>query len=161
MVQTMIRRDLRNAGFTMAELMVVVLIIGLLAIISMPALGRFIQNSRLNGDTEQFAVALRSARSAAVMKNIDVVFTFDMDQNTYSYFEDTDGNGLRSSDEYLSATYRLSPNVEILAHTFSSTTLTFGSKGNTRESGTITLRNTNNKTKGIRVYGGTGNISAE
>ena len=145
----------------MAELMVVVLIIGLLAILSMPALGRFIQNSRLNGDTEQFAVALRSARSAAVMKNIDVIFSFDMAQNTYSYFEDSDRNGLRSADEYLSSTYSLSPNVKIAAHTFSSTRLTFGSKGNTRESGTITLTNTNNKLKGIRIFGGTGNIIAE
>ncbi len=145
----------------MAELMVVVLIIGLLAILSMPALGRFIQNQRLNGDTEQFAVALRSARSSAVMKNIDVVFSFDVGQNTYSYFEDLNRDGIRSSDEYLSATYSLSPNVSILAHTFSSTRLTFGSKGNTRESGTITLINTNNKNKDIRIFGGTGNITVD
>lgn len=145
----------------MAELMVVVMIIGLLAVLSMPALGRFIQNSRLNGDTEQFAVALRSARSSAVMKNINVIFSFDVTQNTYSYFEDSDRNGVRSTDEYLSATYNLSPNVKILAHTFTSTKLTFGSKGNTRESGTITLVNTNNKIKGIRIFGGTGNITVD
>lgn len=145
----------------MAELMVVVLIIGLLAILSMPALGNFIQNSRLNGDTEQFAVTLRCARSSAVMKNIDVVFSFDTALNTYSYFEDLNRDGLRAVDEYRSATYTLSPNVEILAHTFTSTRLTFGSKGNTRESGVITLGNTNNKTKEIRIFGGTGNITVD
>ena len=37
---------------------------------------------------------------------------------------------------------------------------TFG-KGNTRESGTITLRNVDNKIKGVRIYGGTGNISVD
>ncbi|MBN2071883.1 MAG: GspH/FimT family pseudopilin [Candidatus Krumholzibacteriota bacterium] len=156
------RKKLRNdSGFTMAELMVVVLIIGLMAILSMPAFGRFIQNWRLNGDAEQFAVTLRSARSSAVMKNIDVVFSFDMTNDNYSYFEDSDRNGNRSSDEFQSATYTLSPGVRIVGHTFSSSKLTFGSKGNTRESGTITLRNPANKNKTVRIFGGTGNITVD
>ncbi len=145
----------------MAELMVVILIVGLLAILSLPAFGKFIQNRRLNSDIQQFAVTLRCARSASVMKNIDVVFSFDMTSNTYSYFEDSDKNGQRSSSEYRSSTYNLSPGVMITAHTFSTTKLTFGSKGNTRESGTITLRNTHNKNKGIRIFGGTGNITVD
>ena len=39
--------------------------------------------------------------------------------------------------------------------------LTFGSKGNTRETGSITFRNLNNITKQIRIYGGTGNVTID
>jgi prepilin-type N-terminal cleavage/methylation domain-containing protein len=150
-----------KAGFTMVELMIVVSIIGMLAILSLPGYNRFMQNWKLNGETQQFASVLRTARSAAVMKNTDVVFTFDMDTNTYWYYEDLDRNRSRGASEYLSSTYELTPGVIITAHTFPARTLIFGSKGNTSNSGTITLRNSNHKSKGIRIYGGTGNISVD
>ena len=150
-----------KSGFTMVELMIVVSIIGMLAILSLPGYNRFMQNWKLNGETQQLASVLRTARSAAVMKNINVVFTFDMDTNTYWYFEDLDRNGSRGASEYLSSTYELTPGVIITAHTFPSRTLIFGSKGNTSNSGTITLRNSNHKNRGIRIYGGTGNISVD
>ena len=148
-------------GFTLTELMIIILIIGIITVLSLPNFGRFMQSCRLNGETQRFVSTLRTARSAAVMKNIDVVFTFDMDTNTYSYFEDTDRNGNIGNNEYQSATYQLSPCISIIAYTLSSTTLTFGAKGNTRESGSITMRNANNKTKNIRIYGGTGNITID
>ncbi|UCF05581.1 MAG: GspH/FimT family pseudopilin [bacterium] len=151
----------RNTGFTLVELMIVIAIIGLIAVVSIPGYTRFRQSWKLNGETQQFASALRTARGTAVMKNIDVVFTFDIDHDTYSYFEDTNRNGSLDNNEYMSSTYELSPGIEIAAHTFSSAILTFGSKGNTRQSGSITIRNSYNNTKRIRVFGGTGNINVE
>lgn len=148
-------------GFTLVELMVVICVIGLLAVVSLPAYPRFMQNWKLNGDTQEFVCTLRTARSSAVMKNIDVVFTFDMNTDTYWYFEDEDRNGLRDKSEFRSATYELSPGIEIAAHTLTATTFTFGSKGNTRESGTITIQNAYNKNKGVRIFGGTGNITVD
>jgi type IV fimbrial biogenesis protein FimT len=151
----------RNRGFTLTELMIVIAIIGLLAIVSLPGYTRFRQSWQLNGEAQQFASAMRTARGTAVMKNIDVVFNFDMDNNSYSYFEDTNGNGSLDNNEYQSTTYEFSPGIEIIAHTFSGVVFTFGPKGNTRESGSITVRNSYNKTKQIRVFGGTGNIDVE
>lgn len=151
----------KNDGFTLTELMLGILVIGIIAVLSLPSYGRFIQNWRLNGEAQQFASTLRTARSAAVMKNIDAVFTFDMNNDTYFYFEDTNRDGNYDNGEYLSATYQLPDGISIIAHTLPSTTLTFGSKGNTRASGTITLRNTNNRNKSIRIFGGTGNITVD
>ncbi|MBU8922427.1 MAG: GspH/FimT family pseudopilin [Bacteroidales bacterium] len=150
-----------NRGFTLTELMIVISIIGLLAILTLPGYNKFMANWRLNGDTQELATALRTARSTAVMKNIDVVFEFDPDTQTYSYFEDEDGSGSRGSDEYLSAIHEMSPDVRIAGHTFSGTVLTFGGKGNTRESGSITLRNVHNKIKDVVIFGGTGNITID
>ncbi len=154
-----IRRN--NRGFTLTELMIVITIFGLIAVMSVPNYKRFMMGWRLNGETQHLASALRTARSSAVMKNVDVVFTFDTDNNTYSWYEDMNRNGNLDNGEYESAEYELCETVEISAHTLSSTSLTFGSKGNTRESGSITLRNTLNRVKSVRIFGGTGNVTVD
>jgi type IV fimbrial biogenesis protein FimT len=148
-------------GFTLTELMIVIAILGLVAILSVPNFNRFMMGWRLNGETQQLASTLRSARSSAVMKNIDVVFTFDPDNSTYSWFEDNNRNGSLDPGEYESAEYEITETVEISAHTLSSTTLTFGSKGTTRESGSITLRNPINHVRSVRIFGGTGNVTVD
>lgn len=150
-----------NAGFTLIELMITILILGLVAALALPTYGRFMQDWKLSGEADQFASAMRTARSSAVMKNIDAVFNFDMNTNTYFYFEDENGNGVRDHGEYRSDNFQLFNGIVIAGHTLSTRTLTFGRMGNTRESGSITLRNANNNTRVIRVFGGTGNITID
>ncbi len=141
--------------------MIVISIIGLIAVLALPNYGRFVATWRLNGEAQQFATTLRTARSSAVMKNIDVIFTFDTDASTYFYFEDMNKDGGHDAGEYMSAIYALPESIKITAFTLSNPTLTFGSKGNTRESGTITLLNVLSDTKDIRIYGGTGNVTID
>ena len=141
--------------------MIVISIIGLIAVLALPNYGRFVATWRLNGEAQQFATTLRTARSSAVMKNIDVIFTFDTDASTYFYFEDMNEDGGHDAGEYMSAIYTLPESIKITAFTLSNPTLTFGSKGNTRESGTITLLNVLSDTKDIRIYGGTGNVTID
>jgi type IV fimbrial biogenesis protein FimT len=158
-IMNKIRRNIR--GFTLVELMITITILGLIAVLSIPNYNRFMMGWRLNGETQQLASTLRAARSTAVMKNIDVVFSFDPDTNSYSWFEDSNRDGNLDNGEYESAEYDLGETIEISAYTLSSTTLTFGSKGNTRESGSITLRNPINNVKSIRIFGGTGNVTVD
>lgn len=149
---------MKKAGFTLTELMVTISIIGILAVVSLPAYTHFLHNWQLNGEADQLAGVMRAARAAAIMKNINAVFSFDMDANTFFYFEDNDRDGSRDNSEYRSATFTLPPSVEISAHTLGGTILTFGAMGNTAANGTITLRNVNNRTRRVRIFGGTGNI---
>lgn len=158
-IMTKIRRNIK--GFTLVELMITISIIGLIAILSVPNYQRFMHGWRLNGETQQLASALRTARSSAVMKNIDVVFSFDTDDGTYSWYEDMNRNGSLDNGEYESSEFDLGETIEITAHTLSSTTLTFGNKGNTRESGSITLRNVLNNVRQVRIFGGTGNVTVD
>lgn len=150
-----------DEGFTLTELMITILILGLVAALALPTYGRFVQDWKLSGEADQFASALRSARSSAVLKNIDAVFTFDMDNNAYFYFEDNNRNGVRDHGEYRSDMFELYNGIVIAAHTLSTRTLTFGRMGNTRESGSITLRNVNNNVRVIRIFGGTGNVTID
>ncbi|MFO7915004.1 MAG: GspH/FimT family pseudopilin [Candidatus Krumholzibacteriales bacterium] len=150
-----------KAGFTLTELMIVISILGLIAVLSIPNIKGFLQTWKLNGESQELASTLRTARSAAVRRNAEVVFTFDMNTNSYFYFEDDDGDGGWDSGEYMSETKEMDPQVVITAHTLPSATITFGSKGETGASGTITIRNNRKNIKNIRIMGGSGNIEID
>jgi type IV fimbrial biogenesis protein FimT len=151
----------KQRGFTLVELMISISIMGLITVLAVPGFTRFLQSWKLQGDANHFATVLRTARAAAVTKNTSVVFTFDTDAQTFEYFEDNDRDGTLDGGEYQSATYALESGIGFAGHTLSATTLTFGAMGNTRESGSVTLRNTYNRTRTVRIYGGTGNITIE
>jgi prepilin-type N-terminal cleavage/methylation domain-containing protein len=158
MVESMKNMTRTNTGFTLTELMITVLIIGIIAALSVPGFARFLNTWKLKGDADHFAAAVRTARAAAVTKNINTVFTFNKANGTFFYFEDADRDGTLDDGEYRSATYRLEPGIVFAGHTLSNPTMTFGSMGNTRESGSITLRNSYNRTRTVRIFGGTGNV---
>lgn len=152
--------DLKSKGFTLVELMFVILIFGLVLTASMPGFNRFLQTWKLHGEADQMATVLRTARSAAVMKNINAVFQFDMNRRTYFYFEDDDRDGVRDAGEYRSATYALAPSITFDSQTLGGTVVTFGPRGNTMQSGAIVLENGLLKTRQVTIFGGTGNIRA-
>ena len=147
-------------GFNLLELMIVISIFGLVLAMSVPGFARFMRTWKLNGETEQMGGALRIARSAAVMKNIDVLFQFDTVAGTYFYFEDDDSDGVKDVTEYQSATTTFPAGVSISAHTLTNPMLTFGPRGNCNESGIITLSNMN-AIKTITIFGGTGNVRVD
>ncbi|MDP3939733.1 MAG: GspH/FimT family pseudopilin [Deltaproteobacteria bacterium] len=157
------RGNTRNGrrGFTLTELMIVVSIMGLLLAVSVPAMGRFMQTWRLNGEVNQMATFLRLARTAAVSKNTDVVFVFDATAGEYYYIEDTDGNGALNAGEYASAVQTFPAGIGIDSYTIPQQWITFGSRGNTVDGGSLILRNTRDTTKRIRVFSGTGNITID
>ena len=64
------------AGFSLVELMVVVAIIGAMAAVGLPAIGRYIRNFRIKGATQQVATEINVARSKAIMKNVNLGVLF-------------------------------------------------------------------------------------
>jgi len=150
-----------RGGFTLTELMIVISIMGVLLVASIPAMARFMQSWRLNGEANEMVTYLRMARTAAVTKNTNVVFVFDASVGDYYYIEDTDGNGVRNGGEYASATQQFSHGIEIESYTIPQQWITFGPKGNTVDGGSVVLRNDRNGTRRIRVFSGTGNVTID
>jgi prepilin-type N-terminal cleavage/methylation domain-containing protein len=148
----------KSKGFTLVELMFVIMIFGLVMTASMPSFGRFLQTWKLHGEVDRMAATLRTARGAAIMRSIDAVFIFDVNQRTYFYFEDIDEDGARDTNEYRSATYTLPPGINFESQTLGGTMVTFGPRGNTMQSGSIILQNGLERTRQITIFGGTGNI---
>lgn len=64
-----------NRGFSIVELMVAVVILGIIAGIGLPSFLGAIQNSRLNASANDVVDALRYARSEAVQRNAEVGLT--------------------------------------------------------------------------------------
>jgi type IV fimbrial biogenesis protein FimT len=151
----------KNKGFNLVELMVAIIIAGIVIAMSLPAFGRFVHGWRLNGSAEQLSTTLRTARSAAVMKHINAVVQIDLNNNEYFYFEDLDSDGARDNGEYRSTTYELASGISFQGLTIPSATITFGPKGNTSSSGTITVQNLDQNTRAVRIFGGTGNITLD
>ncbi|WP_310154748.1 GspH/FimT family pseudopilin [Luteimonas sp. 3794] len=67
------------AGFTMVELMVTVAIIGILAVVAVPAMTGLINNSRLSGLSGEVVSAVQFARSEAVRRNARVTLCASAD----------------------------------------------------------------------------------
>jgi len=75
-----------EAGFTLAELLVVVVIIGLTAAVFVPNMGAFFRAYRIRGAADQLSGHMRTARQIAVTQRLPVTFTINASPaNTYSF----------------------------------------------------------------------------
>lgn len=72
MYRSPLRTNARARGFTLVELMVTVAVIALLAVVAVPGMTALINNSRLNGQSEEMQTTLQLARSEALRRNARV-----------------------------------------------------------------------------------------
>lgn len=78
---------MKNQGFTLAEMLVVVVIIGLMAIIAIPAFRNYYQAYQLRTSASQIINDLRAMRQRAVTKNLPIKVSFNKTTRTYGFYE--------------------------------------------------------------------------
>lgn len=66
----------RLSGFSLIELLVVVGIIAIMAAVSLPAIARYFRNFQLRGAVQQVASEIQTARTKAIMKNVNYGVAF-------------------------------------------------------------------------------------
>jgi type IV fimbrial biogenesis protein FimT len=110
-----------QTGFTLLELMLVVVIAGLLFGIGVPAMGNFIRNARITGAANDVMVGLHLARSEAIKRRVPVTLCTSaaplaanpvctastqllgwiafVDDNGDTVVDASDGNGVRDAGE--------------------------------------------------------------
>jgi prepilin-type N-terminal cleavage/methylation domain-containing protein len=94
-------------GFTMIELLIVLVIIGVTALIAAPSIAEWGPYYRLKGDASTIAGMLTSARFEAVKREEVVVVSFNVAGETITMFEDANQNGTQQVAEPTISTYQL------------------------------------------------------
>jgi prepilin-type N-terminal cleavage/methylation domain-containing protein len=130
-------------GFTLLELVLSTLIIGVLAqLVAMDMLGQMSQR-RLSGATQQMTWDLMRARMQAIKLRQNVQVTF-VDAHTYAIWIDTNKNGvIDSGEEEVKNVHNHYRGVNVT----STNNITFNSRGASHNAATITLTNS----KGSKV----------
>jgi Tfp pilus assembly protein FimT len=74
----------RQAGFSLVELLIVVIVIMITAAVALPGMLRFLRLYRVRGAAQQVASNIQTARSRAIMRNVNTGVLFRIyDSNTY------------------------------------------------------------------------------
>lgn len=85
----------RSAGFTLIELVIVLVIIGIMVAVAMPNLMGYMRNYTIRGAANQVASEIQTARTQAIKKNVNFGAVFVvLSDTTYQFFlQDTQPPG--------------------------------------------------------------------
>jgi len=141
-----------QTGFTMLEMMIIVVIIGILASLAAPSFFNWLPSMHLKTDAKANLNTLREARSLAVSNNIPYGVYFDTDANQVYLFKDTNNPDLgiyeTNLDTLVGAPICLDNETVYSSCTFNNDTVVFYPNGSSSNSGQITVQNDS----GSRVY---------
>lgn len=76
----------RQSGYSLTEMLIVIIVILIMTAIALPGMLRFMRNYKVQGAAQQVAGALQAARSKAIMKNANQGVVFGvMDADTFGF----------------------------------------------------------------------------
>ncbi len=87
---------LNRAGFTMTEMMVIIIVVGILATVSAPPILRSVQINRLQTNTDRMAADLQYARTMSISTN--QMLQFRSTTAGYQLIEPISGTVVRETD---------------------------------------------------------------
>ena len=161
------RTGIRNAGFTLIELMVVIGILTIMLAIGIPMFLRELPNYRLREAARQVAqdMNLAKMRAIATNRNFGIYFNYSgatvqgTQSQRYTLFQDsgTVAGQLDANDHVERFNWSLPLTITLQGTTFANDTVIFRPRSNAN-GGTITLRNQNGKTTTVDVLPNTGRV---
>ena len=158
-------------GFSMIELLVTLVLIGVLALLGYPALLDMLERQKMISTTHETASVLRLARLTAVKRSIDVKVTADYASNVLVAYRDLDDDNVSDPTDETIATAALPSKVFFwgppdmtpggaAASTFPAATVTFQAAGSASDTGAFRLRGKNEDYFEVRVEpAATGRVS--
>jgi prepilin-type N-terminal cleavage/methylation domain-containing protein len=71
---------MKQAGYTLTEMMIVVAVVGMLAAIAVPSFSGYLRRTRVDGSRNQLLVDFQLARSLAISRRETITMAFSADQ---------------------------------------------------------------------------------
>jgi len=150
---------MRKDGFTLIEAIVIILVLGILAAVAIPAFSHFGPDMRLKGAVRDLKSNMELSRLRAIRQNANVVLAFDTGNNSYTVFVDNGAGGGVANDwtqngsEVVLKTVSLPSDVTMyeVSFSFGTSQCGFNSRGlpASQRIGHVYMRNSKNNYRGI------------
>ena len=153
-------RSIGTAGFSLVEIMVLLVIVGLILAASIPNLQRANRTQALRETTDRYETALRRARGIAVTQRTPVRVTIDPQSGNLLVEQDRDRDG--SFESQLASTVALEHHVILAATAFGgggNATITFDERGAPDNPGTLRLETADGMHRVLMVSAGSGAVT--
>jgi prepilin-type N-terminal cleavage/methylation domain-containing protein len=152
---------MKSKGFTILELIVAIVILGILAAIAIPGFARYGPDMRLKGAVRDLKSDMTLARAMAIRENALVALIFDTGNNRYTVFVDNGAGGgvagdwTKNGSEALVKIKDIPSDVTMYEVSFSGGVqrCRFNSRGLPDNIiGHVYMRNTNNEYMGVELF---------
>jgi len=153
------KRKAHSGGFTLIELGVALSVFGMLALASVPAISRYIQDYRLDGASSNLIGDLRLCRHRAVAEANNYVLILNTSTETYSILDDDNNNGEEDDGENLIGPVDLPGGMDLRNGPwipFPDDKITLRPDGTADATGIITIRNSRGRERLLYMVSSTG-----
>jgi prepilin-type N-terminal cleavage/methylation domain-containing protein len=148
----------QQRGFTMAEIMVVLLVTGIALAASIPSFSKLLRSNSLIAGGDMITDDFRLMRQRAVAEGVPYLVT--LSSGYYYTIRDTNGDGYYTSGEKYWGPFYMPKNAYIysLSNGFTSTWIQFRPNGTSNQGGDINLYNTRGEDLTLTLLKPTGQV---
>jgi prepilin-type N-terminal cleavage/methylation domain-containing protein len=143
-----------QAGYSLIELMVGLIITSLMLGASIPAMSRYLRDHQLLGYVENIAADLRLCRQRATTQGNNFVFSYDPDDKTYTILDDQNNNGSADSGEGTIGPKEMPDGITLendSGNPFTSMTITFLPSGAADQGGQVNISDDNGLSRSVML----------
>jgi len=160
------KRFQKIAGFTMIEMMVAIVILGIMAAMAGPSFSKWIPRMKLKAEAREKLNYLRQARSRAISENSQYGIYFNTDNNDIIFFKDVASPQLgiydAGADSIIEPSIECASNVVFTNSTLTNNVVIFYPNGSASTSGQIELHDIESTCEHtISVLASTGRVKLE
>jgi len=153
-----------EAGFSLTELMVALVIFGIMTAVSLPGLNKFLRSVDLNGQVQQTATMIRVVRQRAITENNNYVLTWDNTTQGFGWYDDDNNNGVKDVTEQRKDPTAYAAWITVsnsATNPFASTITTFFPNGSASQSGTCLFTNSDGYVRTLSIVRPTGMVTVQ